>query len=753
MFINVATKKYIPTIPRPLLAALGLVPSRISTEERLAAFPTENLPIDHPVSVRWNQHHVPYIDAQSDDDLAFTLGLVHAHLRGAQMNLMRLVVRGRLSELLGPFTREMDHALRVMDMTLGTKGMWERMPESTRRWMSRFTDGVNHYQGQQKRRPLELRLLRAPREPWTVDDVLSVGRLLGADFNWLTFLALLPQRKAENFSLLWRRVLEAGGTLGDHNVAPEPVEAMVKMVANAGKAGSNTVAVAAHRSATGSALIGSDPHLGLSLPNTWVLAGLRSPTMNVVGLMLTGLPFVCMGRSPYMAWGGTNLRAASTELFDVSDLPDSEIETVETEIKMRGAGTAKRKIRRTRFGTIMSDAPFFPCAKGDKIAFRWVGHQPTDEPTCFLKAARAKTPEEFRQAFESYGVPSTSMVYADKEGNIGEIMAATLPVRGPFSEKDFVRDARDPEVDWNGFLNSTELPYSKNPGDGVVVSANTKPPKTAVPVGFLFDSGERFNRLHDLLAKRRRVSTEELEEILCDVTSPTAAKLAKLLGAEIEDLQLGEKESALARQLQSWDGSYPAGSSAAAAFEILLAHLAPTVSQREDKAALEHYLSQWNFIVSYFEREFAALAPDQKARILRKALAGTLRDLRRYPTWGAMHRVKIAHILAKLPLIGAAFVVDELPADGSRQTPQKTSHGLERGRHYTDFGSMARHVSDMSDDDANWFVMFGGQDGWLGSESFSDQMPLWRGRRYMRLPLRSESVAEDFPIAMTLKPH
>lgn len=753
MFINVATKKYIPTIPRPILAALGLVPSKLSTAKRLETFPTEGLPLDKPVSVRWNQHHVPYIEAETDDDLAFTLGLVHAHLRGAQMNLMRLVVKGRLSELMGPFTKEMDHALRCMDLTVGTKGMWEQMPESTKRWMSRFTDGVNHYQGQQKLRPLELRLLKAPREPWTVDDVLCVGRLMGADFNWLTFLALLPQRKAEGFSLLWRRLLEAGGTLGDNYFDSSPEQELARMVVNAGKAGSNTIAVSAERSESGAAMIGNDPHLGLSLPNTWVLAGLRSPTMNVVGLMLTGLPFVCMGRSPYMAWGGTNLRAASTELFDVSGIPESEIETVETEIKMRGAGTAKRKIRRTPYGTIMSDAPFFPCDKGDMIAFRWVGHQPTDEPTCFLEAGRAKTPEEFRRAFEHYGVPSTAMIYADKAGNIGEIMAATLPVRGPFSEKDFVRDATDPEVDWNGFLGTCELPYSQNPAEGVIVSANTKPQKTSVPVGFFFDSGERFNRLHDLLGRRRQISKDQLEEILCDVNSPTAGKLAKWLGTAIENLQLGEKETAFARELVAWDGTYLAESSGAAAFELLLGHLTPLVSQRGDKAALEHYLSQWNFIVSYFEREFESLATDQKVALMRKALSATLRDLARFPTWGDMHQVKVAHILAKLPLIGEAFVVERLPVHGSRQTPHKTSHGLEKGRHYTDFGSMARHISDMSDDDANWFVMFGGQDGWLGSESFSDQMDLWRERRYMRLPLRPESVPEDFPTAMTLKPN
>jgi penicillin amidase len=67
-------------------------------------------------------------------------------------------------------------------------------------------------------------------------------------------------------------------------------------------------------------------------------------------------------------------------------------------------------------------------------------------------------------------------------------------------------------------------------------------------------------------------------------------------------------------------------------------------------------------------------------------------------------------------------------------------------------GSMARHISDLSDPDANWFVLLGGQDGWFGSESFADQVELWRERRYIRLPLSPEKVREEFPTVMRLGP-
>ena len=82
----------------------------------------------------------------------------------------------------------------------------------------------------------------------------------------------------------------------------------------------------------------------------------------------------------------------------------------------------------------------------------------------------------------------------------------------------------------------------------------------------------------------------------------------------------------------------------------------------------------------------------------------------------------------------------------------KTSHGLVAGPHDATFGSMARHVSDMADPDGNWCTLFGGQDGWLGSPAYADQIALWRERRSIRLPLQAGTVAAEFAWVSRLVP-
>src|SRR5579885_1786732 len=55
---------------------------------------------------------VPHIAAANDRDAAFALGFVHAQDRLFQMDMMRRLGAGRLSEVLGPATLATDRTMR-----------------------------------------------------------------------------------------------------------------------------------------------------------------------------------------------------------------------------------------------------------------------------------------------------------------------------------------------------------------------------------------------------------------------------------------------------------------------------------------------------------------------------------------------------------------------------------------------------------------------------------------------------------------
>ena len=83
--------------------------------------------------------------------------------------------------------------------------------------------------------------------------------------------------------------------------------------------------------------------------------------------------------------------------------------------------------------------------------------------------------------------------------------------------------------------------------------------------------------------------------------------------------------------------------------------------------------------------------------------------------------------------------------------PMKTNASPSGEKHTARYGSQARHISDMGDIDENYFVLLGGQDGFMGSTTFVDQVDLWRAGDYIRMPLRPESVERDFTTKMVLR--
>ena len=108
----------VPLLCTGALAGCSLLkplPKATTVEQRLSAMPTQGLPLQQPVSIYWDEHQVPFIQAATDDDAAFVLGLVHAHLRLGQMAIYRRIVQGRVAEMGGPLATDIDHGVRILD--------------------------------------------------------------------------------------------------------------------------------------------------------------------------------------------------------------------------------------------------------------------------------------------------------------------------------------------------------------------------------------------------------------------------------------------------------------------------------------------------------------------------------------------------------------------------------------------------------------------------------------------------------------
>ena len=100
---------------------------------------------------------------------------------------------GRLSEVLGPPTVNVDRFLRTLGTGRAARSAWASLPDGTRNDINAYVAGVNafistHHGGQL---PLEFTILRFEPEPWTGPDVLAWVKMMAWDLSKNYTLELL----------------------------------------------------------------------------------------------------------------------------------------------------------------------------------------------------------------------------------------------------------------------------------------------------------------------------------------------------------------------------------------------------------------------------------------------------------------------------------------------------------------------------------------------------------------------------------
>jgi penicillin amidase len=373
-----------------------------------------------------------------------------------------------------------------------------------------------------------------------------------------------------------------------------------------------------------------------------------------------------------------------------------------------------------------------------------MGHRPSDEITAMLRLGAAHNWQEFKNALEPFAVPGLNMLYADHAGHAGHALAAWIPYHR--SADDLIVPYADT---WTDVLHAGRLPSWYDPSNGVLASANDRPPHDSPDflIGRFFSPPGRAGRLETLALQSSTIDTAVLARLQQDVKSETSLRSARRLAQAVrEEGLLNGRSAALLQLLESWDGHYDADSRAASLYELVLHDVANGFYPRGTLAA---YGATWA-IRDLICADLEAAPEDEIAPLVRAALTRRARRGTVAP-WGELHRLRLDHSLGSLPG-GKRYRFFDLPVGGCSDTVMKTSNALAKGRHTVRFGSNARQICDMSDPDENHFVVLGGQDGWFGSTTFADQVSLWREGRYIRLPLRDAVVRASFPHVVQLMP-
>ncbi|MDX2147410.1 MAG: penicillin acylase family protein [Planctomycetota bacterium] len=735
----------------------------IDAGSRQAAFPTNGLPLRAPATLRWTPERIPLIQAESDHDVALVMGMVHAHLRLAQMEFLRRLSQARLSEMAGPFTTDIDHTLRALNLGKAAPEIEKSLPESTRAYIERYVEGINTYRTLSPARSADVAWFGVREEPWTVRDVITIGRLASADVNWLFLFGSLRLRNDPAFANLWPRLRDdnlAGiPSFGPGSWGEAPAEPL-KLIGNVSKSGSNCVVVGGSRTRSGSSLLAADPHVGLTLPNLWNIVAYSTPEKRVVGFTIAGLPAVLVGRNETISWGGTNMIGLNSSLYDATSL-ETQFTTREVTIANRFWPSSTREVVESPVGPVLSMTPLLEEYALPPTALKWRGHQPSDEVSAFLSVSRARTWDEFRASFEPYAVSGQNFLYADKSGNIGQLLAMEFDPAAGRTAMVLVGDPGNPEHTWGNPIKSTELPAAYNPSAGFLVSCNNTPVRTDPPVSLFTNADDRASRLAELIAAEDRFDVDAAKRLQQDVYARSAHRAAGILASRVRRALENSSDargvgsandattSALVREIANWNGHYAAASRGAAAYETLLFHVASRgYAEIYSPEAVSTLLGS-NSLHRFVAQDLEAGKLDGVLVAAAKAASVRWGEGR---TWGDMHKINLSHVIGNVPVLGSGFQFGRVPASGSSVTINKSAHNVTDQEHNSTFGANARFVTDLASLDENYFCLLGGQDGWLGSKNFLDQSELWFKGEYVRVPLSDAGIARTFSEVMSLKP-
>lgn len=178
--------------------------------------------------------------------------------------------------------------------------------------------------------------------------------------------------------------------------------------------GSNNWVVSGKMTKSGKPLLDNDPHLSLSTPSIWYQMHLKSPKVNVSGVVFAGVPGIIVGHNDRIAWGVTNTGPDVQDLYIEKRNPEDETRflymgkweratIIEEPIRVKGGKVVPFQVVYTCHGPVISDFAY-PSKDDTVLALRWTALDPSLELQAILGIDKAKNWREFERALEDFQV-------------------------------------------------------------------------------------------------------------------------------------------------------------------------------------------------------------------------------------------------------------------------------------------------------------------------------------------------------------
>ena len=516
------------------------------------------------VTIYRDTYGVPHIYAPTDAACVFGLMYAQAEDNFRQIENSYIALLGRAAEVHGERALRSDVMRRAFEINQLAMAEYAQADARTRELCDAFAAGLNYFLATH---PQIKPQLITRFEPW---HILAATRGVPGLDN-------LGVRREEVLAEMRRTSRDHKQVSVVMSSEGEDLRAAISARATESLNGSNMWVIGPAKSASGHAMLFINPHVPFFGGHLYEAHLHSDEGWNVSGFAPLGLPYIHDGFNDYLGWSHTNSRVDFADLYiEQFDNPKNPLayrygagyrlatewdEAIKVKTE-KGIEVRHYKLRRTHHG------PVIALRHGKALSVRAAAHKEGGLFEQKYAMSKARTLEEFKAAMERRAITHSDTIYADRAGNIYYVHGNAVPRRSLKFDWSQAVDGSNPETEWQGYHELSELPQLTNPKSGFLQNCNSTPfltttdgnPLEADYPKYMASYGDnpRARRSRQILSGQEKFTFEEWARAATDRRVLAAEELIPQLAQDWEKLKSSnparaEKLKAAVAELKAWN--------------------------------------------------------------------------------------------------------------------------------------------------------------------------------------------------------
>jgi len=743
--------------------------------------------LEKEVKVYFDEYGVPHIYAENQKDAYLAKGYLHAQDRLWQMELMRRIAAGRLSEIFGKEMVKTDKFFRALGVEFSADKTIKRLDTTSQAFLltKSYLNGINQFI-ENGATPVEFRLIGVEKEKYTIKDIYNVFGYMAFGFAQAHKTDPLLTNLRNKLGDVYLRDLDVGLIPETTSISNTDGEIKSKLASSISSSitellenvpippfvGSNSWVIGAKKTKNKKVIFANDPHIEFSQPSVWYLSHIVTPDYEMYGFNLALTPFPFMGHNRNYASGVTMFENDDIDFYENHQNQTYEIRTETINIKDEDPVNVEIKVGNN--GPVMNG--FIDIVASEKsVSMDWVYTRFNNESLeLSYQMSHATSLTEFVSGAMKLHAPGLNFMYGDAKNNIAYFAAAKLITRSDGLNSKFFLGPESGAVENFNFVDFNKNPQAINPKSNYVYSANSQPQAIdgIVYAGYYLPE-DRAKRIVNLLEPKNDFTSQDVETMLSDTKSPVIPSLITIIINELSKVNLSSNEKEAKKILEDWNGDYANVKVAPTIYTKFIYVLFKNTFHDE----MEEENFQLFLDTHLFKRQIAKQIKNRKSiwwddistksikesrdEIITKAFHETVSALEiqfgdniQKWTWNKALHVTHKHVFDKNNFLKGFFNVGPYETNGGNEVINNQIFKLnESGNYEVKGGPSTRRVIDFSDIENSVAILPTGQSGNVFSKHYKDQAQKYLNGEFVKMKLNKKEIelSEDKLILKPLK--